>query len=131
MGRRLGCILAQLSSGPVEELWVELAGRASALDPRPVTAEVLTGLLSDRLDVPVNRVNATMLAKRQGRRFVAVGRDRTIELHEQVFERATDLQSGRPDTGLVRAEVDHDRRHRRLGSDLDTSGVHTPHPDHP
>jgi D-3-phosphoglycerate dehydrogenase len=66
LGRRLGCILAQIARWPVEELWVELAGQASALDARPVTAEAITGLLEDRLDVPVNRVNAPSLAKKQG-----------------------------------------------------------------
>lgn len=66
LGRRLGSILAELAPWPVEELLVELAGRASEFDVRPISAEVITGLLTGRLDVPVNRVNASMLAKKQG-----------------------------------------------------------------
>lgn len=66
LSRRLGRILAELAPRPFGKLRLRLAGRASELDTRPLAAEALAGLLEDRLAGPVNRVNAPVLAKRQG-----------------------------------------------------------------
>ena len=66
LSRRLGRILAELAPTPLDKLRLRLAGRASELDTRPLAAEALAGLLEDRLDCAVNRVNAPVLAKRQG-----------------------------------------------------------------
>ena len=43
-----------------------LFGRIADVDPRLITAGALTGLLEKRLAMPVNEVNATTLAQRQG-----------------------------------------------------------------
>ncbi|MCZ7593593.1 MAG: hypothetical protein M5U16_00765 [Hyphomicrobium sp.] len=62
--------------GPIAELEVALFGRIADVDPRLITAGALAGLLSKRLAVPVNEVNASTLAHRQG---IAV---REVRAHE-------------------------------------------------
>jgi D-3-phosphoglycerate dehydrogenase len=61
---------------------VRLFGRVVELDSRPVTAEALVGVLSQRMTGRVNRVNASHLAKSQG-----------IELTESKTEEARDFLS--------------------------------------
>jgi D-3-phosphoglycerate dehydrogenase len=62
----LGRLLSALMPGPIAELEVALFGGIADLDPRPITAGALTGVLGKRLAMPVNEVNATTLAQRQG-----------------------------------------------------------------
>lgn len=62
----LGRLLSALVPGPIAELEVALFGRIADVDPRLITAGALTGLLEKRLAMPVNEVNATTLAQRQG-----------------------------------------------------------------
>jgi D-3-phosphoglycerate dehydrogenase len=62
----LGRLLSALMPGPIAELEVALFGLIADVDPRPITAGALTGLLGKRLAMPVNEVNATTLAQRQG-----------------------------------------------------------------
>ncbi len=66
LGRRLGRLLAALAPSPLQGVEVSLCGRAAELDPHPVALEVLVGLLERQLSLPVNRVNAAVLARRQG-----------------------------------------------------------------
>lgn len=72
----LGRLLSALMPGPIAELEVALFGRIADVDPRLITAGALAGLLSKRLAVPVNEVNASTLAHRQG---IAV---REVRAHE-------------------------------------------------
>lgn len=62
----LGRLLSALVPGPIAEFEVALFGRIADIDPRLITAGALAGLLGDRLAMPVNEVNATTLAHRQG-----------------------------------------------------------------
>lgn len=62
----LGRLVADLATGPISQLDIELSGRAAELDPRPITSQALVGLLGKRLATTVNQVNATALAQRQG-----------------------------------------------------------------
>jgi D-3-phosphoglycerate dehydrogenase / 2-oxoglutarate reductase len=66
LAQALGRRLSALVSGPIAELEVAIFGRIADIDPRPITAGALTGLLGRRLAMPVNEVNATTLAHRQG-----------------------------------------------------------------
>jgi len=66
LARALGRLLSALAAGPIAELEVGLFGRIADIDPRLITAGALAGLLGDRLAMPVNEVNATTLAHRQG-----------------------------------------------------------------
>ncbi len=66
LARRLGLLLAALVDQPLSTVEVSLCGKAAELDPHPIAVEALAGLLKDKLSVPVNRINARHLARRQG-----------------------------------------------------------------
>lgn len=82
LARALGRLVCALSEGPIRELEVRLFGAVAELDPRPITADALVGLLTTRLAGPVNRVNAAHLARAQG-----------IEVRESRSEHARDYVS--------------------------------------
>jgi D-3-phosphoglycerate dehydrogenase len=63
---RMGCLLAQLSQGPIKEVAIEYAGDFQDLDLSPVTTAVLKGLLTPMVKDDVNFVNAEVLAKERG-----------------------------------------------------------------
>ncbi|HEY8247521.1 MAG TPA: phosphoglycerate dehydrogenase [Hyphomicrobium sp.] len=97
LARALGRLLSALVAGPVTELEVALFGRIADIDPRLITAGALAGLLGDRLALPVNEVNATTLAQRQG---IAVREVRSeeardylslIELRARTSDRLTNV----------------------------------------
>ena len=66
LGDRLGCLLAQLSAGPVREVQIEYAGDFQGIDLSPVTTAVLKGLLTPMMKDTVNSVNAAILARERG-----------------------------------------------------------------
>ncbi|MGE0024811.1 MAG: phosphoglycerate dehydrogenase [Hyphomicrobium sp.] len=78
----LGGLVGALVDAPISELVVRLFGAVAELDPRPITAEALVGLLSKRMAGPVNRVNAAHHARGQG-----------IEVRESRSEHARDYVS--------------------------------------
>jgi D-3-phosphoglycerate dehydrogenase len=63
---RMGCLLAQLSTGPVKEVVIEYAGDFPGLDLSPVTTAALKGLLTPMVKDTVNSVNAAVMAKERG-----------------------------------------------------------------
>jgi len=81
LARALGHLLSALMPGPITEFEVALFGRVAEIDPRPITAGALAGLLGERLAVPVNEVNAGTLARRQG---IEVREIRSEEAHDYV-----------------------------------------------
>lgn len=66
LGDRMGCLLAQLSAGPVKEVVIEYAGDFQDLDLSPVTTAVLKGLLTPMVKDTVNSVNAAVMARERG-----------------------------------------------------------------
>jgi D-3-phosphoglycerate dehydrogenase len=64
--RRLGQFLAQADSVRPRTIEIECAGDAAALPPGPIVNSALAGLLGSFFDVPVNAVNAPLLAKDGG-----------------------------------------------------------------
>lgn len=66
LGNILGKMLIHLTTSPIQKLEVVLLGKAADVDSRPVTVDVLVGMLKGQLSTPVNRVNAEKIAKRQG-----------------------------------------------------------------
>jgi D-3-phosphoglycerate dehydrogenase len=66
LGDRMGCLLTQLSEGPIKEIAIEYAGDFDVLDLSPVTTAVLKGLLTPMIKDEVNFVNAQILAKQRG-----------------------------------------------------------------
>jgi D-3-phosphoglycerate dehydrogenase len=77
----LGRLVGAICEGPISQLDVHLFGRVTELDSRPITAEALVGLLSQRMTGRVNRVNAAHLAKEQG---IEVTESRTEEARDFV-----------------------------------------------
>jgi D-3-phosphoglycerate dehydrogenase / 2-oxoglutarate reductase len=63
---RMGCLLAQLSQGPIREIQIEYTGDFDDLDLSPVTTAVLKGLMTPMIKDDVNFVNARVLAKERG-----------------------------------------------------------------
>jgi D-3-phosphoglycerate dehydrogenase / 2-oxoglutarate reductase len=63
LAEKLGCILAQIIRGAVEEVSIEYIGDASALDTRPLTISVIKGMLTPFLSDEVNFVNAPVIAQ--------------------------------------------------------------------
>jgi D-3-phosphoglycerate dehydrogenase len=78
----LGRLVGAICEDPISELVVRLFGRVAELDSRPITAEALVGLLSQRMTGRMNRVNAGHFAKLQG-----------IEVRESRTENARDFVS--------------------------------------
>jgi D-3-phosphoglycerate dehydrogenase len=63
---RMGCLLTQLSRGPIKEVLIEYTGDFDDLDLSPVTTAVLKGLMTPMIKDDVNFVNARVLAKERG-----------------------------------------------------------------
>jgi D-3-phosphoglycerate dehydrogenase len=76
---RMGCLLAQLSQGPIKEILIEYTGDFDDLDLSPVTTAVLKGLMTPMIKDDVNFVNARVLAKERG---VKITEARTAESKE-------------------------------------------------
>ncbi len=70
LARALGRLLAVLAAGPVEQIEIRLAGKIADVDGRPIATEALVGFLREQLAVPVNNVNATVLAADRGVKIV-------------------------------------------------------------
>ncbi len=62
----LGKMLINLIDAPVKTLDVVACGKAAEIEIRPVSVEVLVGMLADQFSTPVNSVNAENIAKKQG-----------------------------------------------------------------
>lgn len=66
LGEKLGRLSAQLIGEPPVQVTVGLGGEAAALNPEPIVAAVLKGLLSGFLDEELNLVNAPFIARERG-----------------------------------------------------------------
>ncbi len=66
LGDRMGCLLAQLSRGPVKEVVIEYAGDFQSIDLAPVRTAVIKGLLTPMVKDTVNSVNAEVMAMERG-----------------------------------------------------------------
>ncbi len=65
LAENLGSLVGQLAHGNLPKISVELEGDAAELNPKPITAAVLAGLMK-RYSQSVNMVNAPYLAKERG-----------------------------------------------------------------
>jgi D-3-phosphoglycerate dehydrogenase len=66
LGDRMGCLLTQLSGGPIKEIVIEYAGDFHELDLSPVTTAILKGMLTPMVKDDVNFVNAEIMARERG-----------------------------------------------------------------
>jgi len=87
LSTRLGSLLGQISraeecaeTGFIDDLKVEVFGDIGGLDAKACTSAALTGVLSDFLDVPVNSVNAKILAEERGMSVSEVARSKDADL---------------------------------------------------
>jgi D-3-phosphoglycerate dehydrogenase len=84
--QKLGALIGQLAASDksqgIDSLSVEVTGEAAEPGARPCTSAALVGLLQRFLDVPVNEVNASIIAS-----------DRGLEVKEVVLSRDRDHNS--------------------------------------
>jgi len=66
LAEQLGQLAAQLATGEVSEVEVQVAGELAGAPTRPLAARALVGLLRAFLEVPVNEVNAPAVARERG-----------------------------------------------------------------
>ena len=63
---KLGSLQMQLADGPVKRVELELHGEEVADHGKPLTVALLKGLLDPITDIPVNYINAQLLARQRG-----------------------------------------------------------------
>jgi D-3-phosphoglycerate dehydrogenase / 2-oxoglutarate reductase len=80
LAEKLGCVLAQIIRGAIEEVSIEYIGDTSALDTRPLTISVIKGMFTPFLSDEVNFVNAPVIAQ-----------ERNIKITESVRKEAEDF----------------------------------------
>ena len=86
---KLGTLLAQiLPPGGIDEVEIETTGEVAELAGTPVARAALAGLLRGFCDVPVNEVNASLVADERGLRVVEVKRARGVTFAAAVTLRA-------------------------------------------
>ena len=88
LASRLGRIAMELADGAAEEIVITVYGGLADYDSRLLTVAVLNGAFQGRADLPVNYVNAPLIAAERG-----------IEVREERSRSARDY------TNLVRVEV--------------------------
>jgi D-3-phosphoglycerate dehydrogenase len=66
LAQRMGTILATITPGAISRAAVTYRGPIADLNVTPVTTYLLVGLLSPRMDQPVNVINAPVLAAQRG-----------------------------------------------------------------
>jgi len=66
LARRLGLLQAQMADGPIQKAVVSYRGDLAGKSTRLITAAFTAGLLEGQLDLPVNIVNAMVLAQERG-----------------------------------------------------------------
>lgn len=66
LAEKLGKLLGQLARSGVRELTIEYSGDVADYNTQPLTTSVLKGFLTPMMDIPVNFVNAPLIAKERG-----------------------------------------------------------------
>lgn len=66
LAERLGGLQMQLADGPVKRVELELRGDEVSDHGKPLTVALLKGLLDPITDIPVNYINAPLLARQRG-----------------------------------------------------------------
>src|SRR5215470_2939231 len=86
LGGKLGSLLAQILPRGVgiDEVEIEVAGEIGELAGGPIARSALAGLLRSFCDVPVNEVNASLIADERGLRVVEVKRPRGVNFAAEV-----------------------------------------------
>jgi D-3-phosphoglycerate dehydrogenase len=80
LAEKLGSLIGQLAHGGLSGIAIEVEGAAAALNQKPITSAVLSGLMRVHSDT-VNMVNAPFLAKERGIDVREVRHDREGDYH--------------------------------------------------
>jgi len=83
LAEKLGSLVGQLEGTGIQGVAIEVEGAAAELNPKPITAAVLAGLMRVYSDT-VNMVNAPYLAKERGLDVREVRHDREGDYHTQL-----------------------------------------------
>ncbi len=81
LAEKLGSLVAQLAPGGLQELKIQFAGELASAPQRPITVQVLKGMLRHFVDPPINDVNAPAIAKERG---IALREEKAQEAHDYV-----------------------------------------------
>jgi D-3-phosphoglycerate dehydrogenase len=66
LASRIGTILASITPGALEKVEVIYRGAIGQMNVAPITTHLLVGLMAPRMELPVNVINAPLLAKQRG-----------------------------------------------------------------
>ncbi|MFO1241822.1 MAG: phosphoglycerate dehydrogenase [Rickettsiales bacterium] len=100
LAEQLGSFAGQLTETGIKSVSIEYAGRAAALNTKPLTSAIITGLLAPLID-SVNMVNSLVIAK-----------DRQIDITETTREKVENYQT------LIRVTVVTEKRTRSVAGTL-------------
>lgn len=109
LAEKLGHLLCLMSPSAITHLEVALLGRVTELQSTPIATAALVGLLGEQLDIPVNQVNASHLAQRQG---IVVSESRSPEAHDYLSQIV--ITAGFDGDRIALAGTLFDERHPRL-----------------
>jgi D-3-phosphoglycerate dehydrogenase len=100
---KLGSLLAQILPRGVgiDEVEIEIAGDIGEVAAAPVARSALAGLLRSFCDVPVNEVNAHLIADERGLRVVEVKRPRGVNFSAEVTVRSRAASGSRSVRGTI------------------------------
>ena len=100
LAEQLGSFAGQLAESGLRGVTVEYSGQVAALNTRPITAALLTGLLRPLLD-SVNMVNAPIVAKERNISVTEVRSDKATDFQTQIKLTISDERGGRSVAGTL------------------------------
>ena len=100
LAEKLGSLIGQLEGDAITGVAVEVEGQAAQLNPKPITAAVLAGLMRVYSDT-VNMVNAPFLAKERGLDVREVRHDREGDYQTLVRVTVTTANGDRSVAGTL------------------------------
>ncbi|WP_372501384.1 phosphoglycerate dehydrogenase [Tistrella mobilis] len=100
LAEQLGSFAGQLAETGLRGVTVEYSGQVAALNTRPITAALLTGLLRPLLD-SVNMVNAPIVAKERNISVTEVRSDKATDFQTQIKLTVSDERGGRSVAGTL------------------------------
>jgi D-3-phosphoglycerate dehydrogenase / 2-oxoglutarate reductase len=100
LAENLGSLVGQLAHGNLDKISIEVEGAAAQLNPKPITAAVLAGLMK-HYSQTVNMVNAPFLAKERGLDVREVRHDREGVYHTLVRVTVATSQGDRSVAGTL------------------------------
>ncbi|OQY58027.1 MAG: phosphoglycerate dehydrogenase [Desulfobacteraceae bacterium 4572_88] len=98
---RMGCLMAQLSKGPLKEVTIEYKGDFQDMDLSPISTAVLKGLLTPMVKDAVNSVNAPVYAKERGIKVTEITSASSEDYLNLITIRATTTEMSNVVSGTI------------------------------